>query len=91
VNGPNVPAAIGRLEDAASTVPGVGGPAHTSLSGDRTVADVSFKLPGSPNDRANWDIVRHFRADLVPAAFAGVPASRTYVTGDAAYSLDYGD
>ena len=91
VNGPNVPAAIGRLEDSASAVPGVGGPARTSLSGDRTVADVAFTLPGSPNDRANWDIVRQFRTGVVPAAFAGVPASRAYVSGDAAYSLDYGD
>jgi len=91
ITAPATQAAVERAEQASLDLPGVGGPARTTLSGDKTVADVSFTLAGSPNDPSNWEIVRSLRRDVLPAAFNGVTDSRTYVSGNAAYSLDYGD
>ena len=82
-------AAIERLETAVLAVPGVGGPARTSISGDGSVNQLVFTLAGSPNDASNQEIVRLVRARVVPAAFAAVEGTSVYVSGDAAYSLDY--
>jgi uncharacterized membrane protein YdfJ with MMPL/SSD domain len=80
--------AMSRLEVATLGLGGVGGPALTAISADGTVADLAFTLAGGANDPHNAEIVRTVRDDIVPAAFAGVP-SEVYVSGDAAYDLDY--
>ncbi len=90
IDGPGVRDAVARVETAALALPGVGGPPQLSLSGDGTVGSVAFTLPGGPNDRANRDVVRTLRTDVVPHAFAGVAGTTAYVTGQAAYTLDYG-
>jgi RND superfamily putative drug exporter len=86
---PATQAAIGRLQDAAAGLPGIGLPARTSRSSDGTVAVVSFALAGGPNDGPNHEIVRAMRTELVPAAFRDVEAT-TYVSGDAATAFDFG-
>jgi uncharacterized membrane protein YdfJ with MMPL/SSD domain len=85
---PETRAATSRLEAAALALDGVGGPARTAWSTDGTVAELAFSLAGNANDPRNAEIVRRMRTEVVPTAFAGVP-SDVYVSGDAAYDLDY--
>ena len=49
---------------------------------------VAFTMAGGLNDEVNRDLVRHVRSDLNPTVFADLPDVRTYVTGDAAFSVD---
>jgi uncharacterized membrane protein YdfJ with MMPL/SSD domain len=86
---PETGAAMARLETAALAVTGVEGPARTTLSDDGSVADIAFSLAGSSNDPANAEIVREMRSRVVPAAFAGIAGPEVFVSGDAAYALDY--
>jgi uncharacterized membrane protein YdfJ with MMPL/SSD domain len=85
---PRTIAAISRLETATLALRGIGGPARTTMSGDGSVADVAFALTGGANDAVNGEIVRTVRDDVVPTAFSGVEA-QVYVSGDAAYALDF--
>jgi RND superfamily putative drug exporter len=58
------------------------------MSKDNGVESVSVVMSGGENDPANWQIVRHVRADIVPAIFGGLPDVSAYVGGSAAVSLD---
>ena len=57
-------------------------------SRDGKAAMVAFTMAGGLNDEVNRELVRHVRSDLNPAVFAALPDVRTYVTGDAAFSVD---
>ena len=81
-------AAITRLEPALLGVPGLSGPVQHTMSKDNGVESVSVVMSGGENDPANWQIVRHVRADIVPAIFGGLPDVSAYVGGSAAVSLD---
>ena len=81
-------AAIDTLQAAALRDHGVSGPASVQLSADRSVARVSFVMPGDQNDPANQATVDRFRTSVLPSVFGGVPGARAYVSGDAAYALD---
>ena len=85
---PETQAAIERLSEAVLRIPGLTGPPSTRLSVDRTVALVSYTMAGNQNDLANRAIVRQVRAETVPAALAGLPDVRAYVTGAAARIVD---
>jgi RND superfamily putative drug exporter len=85
---PETRAAMARLEAAALALDGVGGPSRMAWSTDGTVAELAFSLAGNASDPGNAEIVRTVRDEVVPTAFAGVP-SDVYVSGDAAYDLDY--
>jgi uncharacterized membrane protein YdfJ with MMPL/SSD domain len=84
-------AALGRLTDAVVAIPGISGPAETSISSDGHVALVSYVMAGGSNDLRNQDIVREVRSTVVPATFAGLSGVEVFVTGDAAYTLDIVD
>jgi RND superfamily putative drug exporter len=58
-------------------------------SGDGTVVDIDAAIPGTPNDTANWDLTRTLRSSIVPQYFGSLSGTRVYVTGDAAYTMDY--
>jgi uncharacterized membrane protein YdfJ with MMPL/SSD domain len=58
-------------------------------SGDLTVADIHAAIPGGPNDLANWDLARNFRTSVVPTYFGSLANTKVYVSGDAAYTMDY--
>ena len=58
-------------------------------SDDGTVADVHGAIPGTANDLANWDLSRSFRTTVVPQYFGSVTNSKVYVSGEAAYTMDY--
>ncbi len=85
---PATQAAIGRLEDALTAIPGLSGPATVDTSKDGSVAMIGVTMAGGQNDQANRDIVRQVRADVVPATFGALAGVRALVTGDAAYVLD---
>jgi putative drug exporter of the RND superfamily len=60
-----------------------------SIAGDGTVADIAASIPGGPNDIANWETALQFRSKVVPAYFGELTGTRAYVTGMAAYTMDY--
>ena len=85
---PDTKLAIERLTTDGLAIPGLSRPVTVTPSRDGKVAMVSFTMAGGQNDPANRALVRTARSSLTVAAFAGLPGVRTYVTGDAAYSLD---
>jgi RND superfamily putative drug exporter len=84
---PRVKQAVTRLESAMKS-DGHFGPAQVSVNkaGDLTL--VTTMLAGDPVGEATQTIVKDLRSDLVPGAFANVPA-RVYVTGNTAGVVDY--
>jgi len=60
-----------------------------AYSGNGTVAIVYAAIPGGPNDQANWDLTRTFRASVVPSYFGSLTGTQVYVSGDAAWTMDY--
>jgi RND superfamily putative drug exporter len=91
---PKTAAAIATFEAAMKDgkIAGVNAStAKISYSGDGTVADVHAAIPGGPNDLANWDLARTFRASVVPSYFGSLTGTRVYVSGEAAWTMDYAD
>lgn len=85
---PATQAAIEALKTAGLEQDGLSEPVTVTPSVDGKVAMVSFTMAGGLNDEVNRDLVRHMRSDVNPAVFADLPNVRTYVTGDAAFSVD---
>ena len=81
-------AAIERLKTDGLTIAGLSEPVEVTPSHDGKVALVAFTMGGNRNDDVNRDIVRKVRTDLNPAIFASLPDVKTYVTGDAAFTVD---
>jgi RND superfamily putative drug exporter len=91
---PRTAAAIAAFADAMKTGVVGGVNAATTLteySADKTVAKISAAIPGSQNDQANWALVRTFRTAVVPRYFGSLPDAHVYVSGDAAYAMDYSE
>jgi uncharacterized membrane protein YdfJ with MMPL/SSD domain len=63
--------------------------AAIDYSDDLTVADIHAAIPGGPNDLANWDLARNFRTSVVPGYFGSLQNTKVYVSGEAAYTMDY--
>ncbi len=85
---PDTKAAIERLKTDGLKIAGLSEPVDVTPSHDGKVALVAFTMGGNRNDDANRDIVRKVRTELTPAVFASLPGVQTYVTGDAAFSVD---
>jgi uncharacterized membrane protein YdfJ with MMPL/SSD domain len=85
---PATKAAIERLKTEGLKLAGLSQPVDVTPSRDGRVAMVTFTMAGGQNDDANRDLVRQARTQLTPAVFGGLPGVRTYVTGDAAFSVD---
>jgi RND superfamily putative drug exporter len=58
---------------------------------DGTVVDVSASIAGTANDLANWSLVRDMRDTLPNTYFANAAGTRVYVSGEAAFTMDYAD
>ena len=89
---PETAAAIAAFEAAekGGKIAGVNAATTTvDVSGDGTVVDVHAGIPGTANDTANWDLARTFRTSVVPAYFGSLHGSNVYVSGDAAFTMDY--
>ncbi|HEU4671930.1 MAG TPA: MMPL family transporter [Candidatus Limnocylindrales bacterium] len=87
-NEPATQAAIGRLEDRLTAIPGLSGPATVAPSTDGTAAMVTATMAGGQNDESNREIVQTVRSQVVPELFGPLPGVRALVTGDAAFVLD---
>ena len=85
---PDTKAAIERLKVEGLKVQGLHEPVDVTPSHDGKAALISFTMAGGQNDEANRNLVRQVRSELNPSVFGGLPDVRTYVTGDAAYSVD---
>ena len=85
---PATQAAIERLKTEGLKLTGLSEPVDVTPSKDGKVAMVTFTMAGGQNDEANRELVREARTQLTPAVFGNLPNVRTYVTGDAAFSLD---
>jgi RND superfamily putative drug exporter len=81
-------AAIERLKTDGLKIAGLSEPVDVTPSHDGKVALVAFTMGGNRNDDVNRAIVRTVRTDLNPAIFASLPDVKTYVTGDAAFTVD---
>ena len=85
---PDTQAAIERLEAQGLTLHGLSEPVEVTPSKDGKAAMVSFTMAGGQNDEPNRDLVRQVRGQLDPAVFGSLPNVQTYVTGNAAFSVD---
>ena len=85
---PETKAAIERLKVEGLKVQGLHEPVDETASHDGKAALISFTMAGGQNDEANRILVRQVRSELNPSIFGSLPDIRTYVTGDAAYSVD---
>jgi RND superfamily putative drug exporter len=85
---PDTQAAIERLKTDGLKVAGLSEPVTVTPSHDGKVAMVSFTMGGSQNDDSNRAVVREVRSSLTPEVFGSVPDVRTYVTGEAAFTVD---
>ena len=85
---PATKAAIEQLKTKGLAVPGLSEPVEVTPSHDGKVALVSFTMGGNRNDEVNRALVRQVRTELDPAVFGALPDVRTYVTGDAAFTVD---
>ena len=81
-------AAIERLKIEGLKIEGLHEPVDVTPSHDGKAAIVSFTMAGGQNDETNRNLVRRVRSELDPAVFAGLDGVRTYVTGNAAFSVD---
>jgi len=89
---PRTAAAIATFEAAEKSGRIAGVNAATTavdVSGDGTVVDIHAGIPGTANDVTNWDLSRTFRTSVVPTYFGSLAGSHVYVSGDAAYTMDY--
>ena len=85
---PDTQAAIERLKTEGLKIAGLSEPVDVTPSHDGKVAMVSFTMGGTQNDDANRAIVHEFRSQLDPSIFGGLPNVQTYVSGEAAASVD---
>jgi RND superfamily putative drug exporter len=85
---PATQAAIERLKTEGLKLTGLSEPVDVTPSKDGKVAMVTFTMAGGQNDEANRELVREARTQLTPAVFGSLPNVHTYVTGDAAFSVD---
>jgi RND superfamily putative drug exporter len=58
------------------------------MSADGTVELLSFVVAGGRNDRANQDLVRQLRTEVVPDVLGGLPGVEALVTGEPAFTYD---
>ena len=85
---PATQAAIETLKTEVLALEGLSEPVTVTPSRDGKAAMVAFTMAGGLNDEVNRNLVRHVRSDVNPTVFAELPDVRTYVTGDAAFSVD---
>jgi RND superfamily putative drug exporter len=89
---PKTAAAITAFETAMKSGNVAGVNASTvgiDYSGNGTVVDIHAGIPGTANDASNWELSRTFRTSVVPTYFGPLANTQVYVSGNAAYTMDY--
>ncbi len=87
---PAVKAAITRLERRALAGGTITAPTTTELSADKTVAIVRLPLAGDGSDATSRAALTTLRKQLVPDAFADIPATTVAIGGRTAETVDDG-
>src|SRR5207247_9573000 len=90
VNAPAVKHGIEQLQAALARDPGVFGPSQVQANRAGNLALVTVSINADPSSEPAYDAVRNLRTDIVPTAFAGVPA-RVLVGGQTAGAVDFFD
>ena len=85
---PGTQAAIARLKTEGLKLAGLSEPVDVTPSRDGHAAMVSFTMAGDQNDEVNRNLVRDVRSQLNPSVFGSLPDVHTYVTGNAAFTVD---
>jgi RND superfamily putative drug exporter len=85
---PATDGAIEQLKTDILKIDGLSGPPKVSKSTDGTAYDVALVMSGTQNDPRNQEIVNEVRTNVVPPIFGSLTATRAYVTGDAASTMD---
>ena len=91
-NAPATQTAIAKFESAlkGGQISGINASSvKSTTAGDGTVVDVYASIPGTANDIVNWNLAREFRSSIVPTYFGAVTGAHVYVSGEAAYTMDY--
>jgi RND superfamily putative drug exporter len=96
VQAPNVESermktAIARLDIRARFTGDFREPVITTISPDKTVAEVSIPIAGNGTDDRSVAALHTLRDDVIPFAFGPVPDASAYVTGMTAQSVDFND
>jgi uncharacterized membrane protein YdfJ with MMPL/SSD domain len=91
VTSPQVSAAIVNLRKQAAANPLFKQPVTTSVSPDRTVAEVDIPLAGDGSDSQSKAALAQLRDNLVPATIGRVPDATADVGGFTASSEDFND
>jgi anti-anti-sigma factor len=91
VESPRMKTAIARLGIRAGFTGDFHEPVTTTISPDKTVAQVSIPIAGNGTDDRSVNALHELRDDVIPFAFGPVPDSSAYVTGMTAQSVDFND
>jgi RND superfamily putative drug exporter len=83
--------AIARLGIRAGFTGDFHQPVTTTISPDKTVAEVSIPIAGNGTDDRSVNALHKLRDDVIPFAFGPVPDANAYVTGMTAQSVDFND
>ncbi len=90
VTGPNVEAAVQKLEAAMAANPEFSVKyASVSASADGSALLVSVPFRGDSSTDPAFQAVRDLRSTTIPAAFAGVTGVQVYVGGNTAFFTDF--
>jgi anti-anti-sigma factor len=96
VQAPNVTSermktAIARLGIRAVFTGDFHQPVTTTISPNKTVAEVAIPIAGNGTDDRSVAALHKLRDDVIPFAFGPVPEANAYVTGMTAQSVDFND
>ncbi len=80
--------AVSKFNTAALQLPGLSGPAKTTVAPSGKAEKLSFTMSGTAHDQANHDLVAQVRTSLIPAYFKGIPQTEALVTGSSAEEMD---
>jgi anti-anti-sigma factor len=83
--------AIARLRIRAGFTGDFHEPVTTTISPDKTVAEVAIPIAGNGTDDRSVNALHKLRDDVIPFAFGPVPEASAYVTGMTAQSVDFND
>lgn len=89
VGSTQIASAITRLEELMAADNGLNEP-EVRVEPSVNLARISATVPGDPSNQTALSTIRRLRSDLIPEAFAGVPAGsyQAFVGGDTAEVVD---
>ncbi len=89
VTAPPVRTALADLRRRAAATPSMGGPVHTVVNRDHTVAQVEIPLAGDGDNARSTAALSTLRSKVVPASLSGLKGVEYAVTGETAGNHDF--